>query len=146
MPQTLAPGASYSCSFPLAISGNAGESKTDVVAGSGTNEEGTPVSGKDDATVRITDVVPAIVVTKTADPVSLPEPGGSVTYTVKVENASPASSDPLTLSSLLDDTFGNLHGKGSRRVVPQTIAFGGSYTCSFRRTWSGTPVSCTRTS
>ena len=32
------------------------------------------------------DVPPTIVVTKTADPTTLPEPGGDVTYTVSIEN------------------------------------------------------------
>ena len=77
MPQTIAPGASYSCSFTGAVSGNAGSSHTDVVTASGTDDDGNPVSDEDDATVTITDVAASIQVTKTADPVSLPEPGGN---------------------------------------------------------------------
>ena len=55
VPQTLAAGASYSCSFTGAVSGNAGSSHTDVVTASGTDDDGNPVSDDDDATVRITD-------------------------------------------------------------------------------------------
>ncbi len=75
-PQTIAAGGSYSCSFSGAVSGNAGSSHTDVVTASGTDDDGNPVSDDDDATVTITDVAATIVVTKTADPTSLPEPGG----------------------------------------------------------------------
>ena len=66
MPQTIAPGASYSCSFTGAVSGNAGSSHKDVVTASGTDDDGNPVSDEDDATVTITDVASSIVVTKTA--------------------------------------------------------------------------------
>ena len=52
VPQQLAPGASYDCSFSGAVSGNAGSSHTDVVTASGTDDDGNPVSGDDDATVR----------------------------------------------------------------------------------------------
>ena len=55
---------------------------------SGTDDDGNPVSDEDDATVTITNVASSIVVTKTADPVSLPEPGGNASFDVKVENTS----------------------------------------------------------
>ena len=72
VPHTLAPGASYSCSFTGAVSGNAGSSHKDIVTASGTDDDGNPVSGHDDATVTITDLASSILVTKTADPTSLP--------------------------------------------------------------------------
>ena len=55
MPQTIAAGATYSCSFTGAVSGNAGSSHTDVVTASGKDDDGNNVSDDDDATVRITD-------------------------------------------------------------------------------------------
>ena len=133
-PQTIAAGGSYSCSFSGAVSGNAGSSHTDVVTASGTDDDGNPVSDEDDATVTITDVAATIVVTKTADPTSLPEPGGDVSFSVKVENTSAV--DSVTITSLSDDVYGNLDGKGSCDV-PQTIAAGGSYSCSFTGAVSG---------
>jgi uncharacterized repeat protein (TIGR01451 family) len=134
VPFTLAPGASYDCAFTGAVSGNAGSSHTDVVTASGTDDDGNPVSDHDDAAVRITDTASSIVVTKTATPTSLPEPGGSATFDVKVENTSAV--DSVTISSLSDDVYGNLDGKGSCDV-PQTIAAGGSYSCSFSGAVSG---------
>ena len=133
-PQTIAAGGSYSCSFSGAVSGNAGSSHTDVVTASGTDDNGNPVSDEDDATVTITDVAATIVVTKTADPTSLPEPGGDVSFSVKVENTSAV--DSVTITSLSDDVYGNLDGKGSCDA-PQTIAAGGSYSCSFTGAVSG---------
>ena len=52
-----------------------------------------------DATVTFTDVKPAIEVTKVANPTSVLEPGGDVTYTFTVKNTSPAK-EPVTITSL----------------------------------------------
>ena len=40
VPQTIAPGPSYSCSFTGAVSGNADSSHTDVVTASGKDDDG----------------------------------------------------------------------------------------------------------
>ena len=120
----------YTCSFSLVISGNAGDSKTDVVAASGTDAEGWPVSDDDDATVRITDVLPSISVEKSAVPGSLPEPGGDVQFHVVVTNTS-VSSDPVVITSLTDDVYGELSGKGTCPSVPVTLQKGETIDCSF---------------
>ncbi len=69
------------------------------------------MTGSDDATVEITDVPSSIVVTKTASPTSLPEPGGNVVFTVQVQNTSTV--DNVTIDTLNDTIYGNLNGKGS---------------------------------
>ena len=144
VPQTLAPGASYSCSFTGAVSGNAGSSHTDVVTASGTDDDGNPVSDDDDATVTITDLASSILVTKTADPTSLPEPGGNASFSVTVKNTS--ASDSVTITSLSDDVYGNLDGKGTCDV-PFTLAPGASYDCAFTGAVSAaTPAARTPTS
>ena len=143
VPQTIAAGGSYSCSFQGAVSGNAGSSHKDVVTASGTDDDGTPVSDDDDAVVTIVDVPGSIAVTKTADPASLPEPGGQVTFSVKVENTSAV--DSVTISSLVDDVYGNLDGKGTCDV-PQTIAAGGPTAAPSRVRSAATPAAATRTS
>jgi uncharacterized repeat protein (TIGR01451 family) len=99
---------------------------------------GAPSKCKCDAgfTVPI-DVPPATIeVTKTANRASVDEPGGAVTYTVSVRNSGIDPANPFTLQSLIDDRFGNLHGKGNCSV-PQTIAASTTYTCSFTATVSG---------
>ena len=134
MPQLIAPGASYQCSFMGAVSGNAGSSHTDVVTAAGQDDDGNNVSDSDDATVTITDVAAAIQVTKTADPTSLPEPGGNAGFDVEIKNLS--SVDSVTITSLTDDVYGDLDGKGTCDV-PQTLAPGASYSCEFTGAVSG---------
>ncbi len=129
VPQTIQPGDTYSCSFTAFVAGNAGDSETDIVTASGTDDEGNSVSDSDDATVTVNDVQPAISTVKTANPTNVPEPGADVTFTVEVTNDS-VSADPVIIDSLTDDVHGDLNGQGDC-IVPQTIQPGDSYTCSF---------------
>ena len=76
------------CTFVKNVSGNAGAQVTDLVEVTGTDDDGNPVKDDDPATVTITDVPATIVVDKTANPTSVPEPGGPVTFTVLVTNTS----------------------------------------------------------
>ena len=76
----------------------------------------------------------SISVTKTANPTSVTEPGGPVTFTVLIDNTSAV--DSVTIDSLTDSVHGDLNGQGDCSV-PQTIPAGGSYTCSFTATVSG---------
>jgi uncharacterized repeat protein (TIGR01451 family) len=134
VPKLLAPNATYSCSFTGAVSGNAGSSHTDVVTASGADDDGNPVSDTDDATVSITNLPSSIVVTKSADPNTLPEPGGTSTFSVTVQNTSAV--DTVTISSLSDNVYGDLNGKGDC-VAPQTLLPGATYSCSFTGAVSG---------
>ena len=135
VPQLIQPGESYTCVFTALVSGNAGDSETDTVTASGTDDEGTPVSDDDDATVDVVGVPPVIEVTKTADPVQVFEPGEEVEFTVVIENLSNPT-DPVTITSLVDDVHGDLNGQGTCSV-PQLIQPGESYTCVFTATVSG---------
>ena len=74
----------------------------DVVTASGEDEDSTPVSGNDSATVTVTDTAPVISVVNSANQTTVPEPGAPVSFTVEVINGS-GSTDPVTLDSLLDD-------------------------------------------
>jgi hypothetical protein len=76
------------------------------------------------------DFLPVIDVTKTASVTSIPETGGSVTFTAVVTNN---GVENFILNSLIDDRFGDLNGVGSC-AVPQTIAAGAQYSCSFDKT------------
>jgi uncharacterized repeat protein (TIGR01451 family) len=77
----------------------------------------------------------SISVDKVADPISVPESGGDVDYTITVTNTDDAIS--FTLESLIDDQFGDLNGAGTCSV-PQTIAPLDSYICGFTESLSGT--------
>src|SRR5205823_2886264 len=77
----------------------------------GTDDEGNPTADSASATVTYTDVTPTIDISKSVSPASISEGGvgvQTVTYTYTVTNTSPASTDPLTLTSLSDDKAGNL--------------------------------------
>jgi cysteine-rich repeat protein len=136
VPQTLPPGASYTCFFTAPVVGNAFDVETDVVTASGADDDSDPVSDNDDASVTIQDVPSVIEVTKTANPDAMKPPGGPVTFTVVVANLSTA--DTVTITALTDSVHGNLIGKpGSTCSVPQALAPGASYTCTFTATVSG---------
>ncbi|MHC5004975.1 MAG: hypothetical protein ACYTJ0_17850, partial [Planctomycetota bacterium] len=141
VPQPIQPGATYACSFIAEVTGNAGEIEIDLVTASGVDDDDTPVSDSATATVTVTGVPPAITVSKSAVPISLPEPGGSVTFTVRVDNASTAE-DPVTIDSLSDTVYGDLTDVGDEGgtakgqtgtscILPQTIPPGQFYECAF---------------
>jgi hypothetical protein len=60
----------------------------------------------DTFTVPVTVEDATIIVTKTPNVLSVPEPGGPVTYTVDIENAAEFVS--VNITSIIDDKFGNL--------------------------------------
>ncbi|MBA3267876.1 MAG: hypothetical protein H0T70_06415, partial [Acidimicrobiia bacterium] len=130
---TLAPLASYTCSFTGAFNGVGGDRQTDTVTATGRDNQGNQVSASDDAEVSLTTVAPTIRVDKTADPLTRPEPGGDFTFTVVVTNT---SNKPLTITSLVDDVYGNLDGQGTC-AVGAVLQAGASYTCAFTGAFSG---------
>ena len=136
LPQTLAVGGSYSCTFTGTFTGVPGASQTDIVTAQAEDDEGNPATASAQATVRLTDVPSSIVVTKDANPTSVPEPGAVVTFSLEVENTSPV--DTVTLESLLDDIYGDvtvvaepIRATTCDLTPPVTLAPGESYLCSF---------------
>ena len=78
---------------------------------------------------------PALHLVKEATPKVLREPGGTVIYTVSIENIS-GSTDPITINSLLDDRFGDLNGQGDCET-PLTLPPGTGASCSFQQSLAG---------
>ena len=81
------------------------------------------------------DVTPApcmvdFSIEKTVSEAWLPVGGGNVTFQIRIQNM--GSSD-ITVTSLHDNVFGNLDGKGSCHT-PAAITAGASYVCSFTET------------
>ena len=137
LPQPLAPtdpsseDDTYTCSFPGTVTGNALEVASDQVFAVLTDSEGESGLGIGLADVPITDIPPAVTMTKTPNPTSVPEPGGTVWFSVAVTNQSKV--EPVTITSLTDTTPRgkiDISGLGSC-VTPQTIAPLRTYTCSF---------------
>jgi hypothetical protein len=84
-------------------------------------------------------VAPGVTVVKTASPTSIPETGGTVTYTIEATNN---ASVAVTLTTLSDDKFGNLDGQGNCDV-PQSLASGATYSCSFQKTLAASEAGLT---
>ncbi|WOJ94682.1 hypothetical protein R0135_05820 [Congregibacter variabilis] len=133
-PQTLAPSEIYSCVFSGDFFGVNGEFQVDSILVEGVDDDGSPVRSIARAQVELTDSVapgvPALSVVKTADPTSLSEPGGDVTFTVDVRNAS--SAGDITITALQDSPYGDLDGLGSCAVgAVLTPDPADVYSCSF---------------
>jgi uncharacterized repeat protein (TIGR01451 family)/LPXTG-motif cell wall-anchored protein len=108
-----------------------------TVTATASDDDGNQATDDDDETVVFGDLLPSIVVAKTANLATVPETGGNVTFTVSVTNQ---SAESVTLDSLVDDVFGDLDGAGSC-AVPQTLAAnGGTYECSFTEFLAGDPA------
>jgi hypothetical protein len=83
--------------------------------------------------VTFIDVLPEITVSKTANPTSVPETGGDVTFTFVVTNNGP---EAVTITALSDDQFGTLVGDDDCKVNT-VLAVGASCEFSIVRTISG---------
>jgi hypothetical protein len=77
---------------------------------------------------------PVIEVEKTANPTSIPETGGTVTFTFDVVNI---SSEAGILTSLVDNQFGDLNGQGTCSLPQPLAASDGSYACSISEFLTG---------
>ncbi|MGD2136691.1 MAG: hypothetical protein PVJ66_08975 [Gammaproteobacteria bacterium] len=134
VPRTVAYNGSYSCSFTAFVGGAPFTVHEDTVTAVASDEEGNELTRTDPATVDILNLDSSCTLTKTADPVTVNEPGASVAFSIRVDNDS--SVDVLTINSLTDFDFGNLDGQGDC-TLPQDIAPGGSYGCDFTADVSG---------
>jgi uncharacterized repeat protein (TIGR01451 family) len=129
----LLAGASCSFSFQGTFTGSPGDEETDIVTVCATDADQNLACDDDPATVTITDVEPTLVVTKEATPLSLPEPGGSFTFNVTVQNT---SGESVTITSLADDTYPGQTGDADCQVGTVLLA-GASCSFSFQGTFTG---------
>jgi len=143
---TLAPSSSTSCSFEAIVSGDSGQTVTDVVEVCGTDQAGhAGICGDDDADVTITDVSATPSLTKDALSATC---SVDVTYQVVVSNNS--AIDTLTVEKLTDDKFGDIttvHDDviSTTCATGGTIATSGNYTCSFVGRITGNSCNFTHT-
>ncbi len=137
------PGGTYTCSFvgqvPVAGAGNAGQTQTDIVTAVATDTSGQTATASDDAVVTIVGVAPVITVIKDASPLSLPEPGGTFTFTVRVRNDS--TFENVTITSLTDVPYGDITiipGSTCGALIATVLAPGAtSAPCTFPGTFTG---------
>ena len=129
----LSTDGTYTCTFTEFVAGNFGDDHNNVATVVASDNEFNSLTVDDDADVVINDVAPVIEVTKIANQAEVFAPGEAVTFTVRVENNS-VSTDPVTITSLVDDVFGDI---SAGCVLPQTIGSGGAFECDITRTISG---------
>lgn len=132
---SIAVSETYTCRFEAAIAGDAFDVHTNTVTGTVQDNESNSASASDDASVRFLDVKPRIRLTKSASSATVPATGGTITFTIRVDNF---SVEPVSLTTLTDTVYGNLDGRGTC-VIPQTIGVGSSYSCSFEAVIEGVP-------
>jgi hypothetical protein len=96
----------------------------------------------DTFTVPVTVEEATLTVVKSASPTNVPEPGGLVTYTVQITNT--ASIESVTVTSIIDDLYGDLSTDTSPRAdntclakIGTVLKPGDSTTCSFKAPVAG---------
>ena len=151
LPQELAVGEGYLCTvtetLPAGVPGVPHVNTVTAVASvlffdevqpAGVNSANLQVQELFDATATANATVEylatGITATKSANPGSVPEAGGDVTFTYGVTNVGDLE---MIVDSLADDKLGDLAGQGDC-AVGETIAAGASYTCTVTVNLSGT--------
>ena len=123
---TLSPGEK---SAPMSASTTyteAGVYPNEVTAKAEDNE-GNEATATAEAQVEVTDVLPQIQITKTADVHEVPTTGAWVTYTFVVKNL---SVEPIMVTSVVDDKFGDLSTEAG---VPRVLGVGGSFSFDVKK-------------
>lgn len=129
----LDPGETYRCSFTATVTGEAGVAATNTVRVTVVDAQGRQATAQATTSVRLTDVPPKVDVDVTVSPPQVPEPGGSVTYTVIVTNTS--NPETVTITSLRSDPHGDLAGRGTCRTGV-VLDPGDTFICSLTATVS----------
>ena len=137
----IPPLGEFQCQFEATIAGNAGDLHTNTLAIAGVDAGGGVYRAQATAQVDFANVPSSIAVTKTPDPVSVPEEGGQVTFTVSVMNTSPA--DEMTVESIGDSAYGDVTAADNPALTATTcatgatIAVGATFACQFTAFVSG---------
>lgn len=134
LPAELNPGDQLQCRFTKRFLGPIGARHTSSVSVTGADDDGLPVQQTGYETVEIVDVPSSLRVTKSANPVSVPEAGGLVAFTVQVQNTSGV--DTVTLQTLTNSQFGSL-AESCEAPLPVNLAPGATLTCHFSRLIQG---------
>jgi hypothetical protein len=121
----LAAGASCSFTYTTTLSGTTGSTHVNTFSVTAADTDGNPASDTDDETVTFDDVLPAIEVTKEANPTLVVFTGADVTFTFTVKNTSTV---PVKITSLVDDVFGALTGDEDCQVDTELAS---GISCSF---------------
>jgi len=127
------PSASYSCTFSTQVTGGPGIYPSTLHA-TVADDDGGALTLSQATAVEITDVASSLLVSKRAKPTSLPEPGGTVTFTVTVENTS--LFDQVRIDTITDNVFGDISAN-CVPALPATLPTQGKVSCLFVRQITG---------
>lgn len=128
----LNPGGTYTCTFTKFVDGDDGDRHVNVATAKAEDNDGNGIQTGDTAEVTIVATDPVISVDKSG-PATVDEGGDVATYTVKVTNDS-VSTDPVTITSLVDDRFGDLLVEAeAANGGPIELAAGETFMFSFDR-------------
>ena len=110
-----------------------------LYSGDANNAAAGPTPCNDPAESVVVGPRPQIALTKVASPLTRPEPGGNFTFTVQVSN--PSTVDPVTITSLVDNIYGDLAtraGSTCGALIGVTLAPGAtSPPCTFTGPFTG---------
>ena len=127
LPQPLFGNGSYTCSFSLDVSANAGDLVQNTVSATAFDDEGGSASADGSSSVTLLDVLPSLAVASTPFPDQIDAPGANVIFTVRIDNT---SVEAVSLTTLVDSLGLSLDGQGTCSL-PQTINIGNFYECSY---------------
>jgi len=116
------------CSFDAAFSVPAGDfpgTHVNVFSATVTDGDGNNDTATDDATVTYTDVLPSVALDKSVDITTLPEPGGTFTYTLAITNN---STEAATITALTDT---NTLSPACNALVGSSLAAGATTSCTY---------------
>jgi hypothetical protein len=139
---TIQPGDTYQCTFEAEAIGRSGEDVTDTVTVVARNQAGEQVRASAQARVTIgAQAAPQLSIKKWANPTQLKEPGGTVTYHVRISNTGPQGMS-LGLLQLTDDLYGDVTDGSNPKIRNSTCGLvtiqpGGAYECSFQAQITG---------
>ena len=124
VPQSIASGATYTCSFTKMLNSEVLTPHLNTVTASGVDPESNPATDSDDASVAFTDVLPDISLTKVVNPTAAKWTGDYVDYTLTITNI---GLETVTISAFADDKY-TLSAE-CLALIGQTIAPSGSLSC-----------------
>jgi uncharacterized repeat protein (TIGR01451 family) len=132
---TIAASGSVTCTYTGNAPSDDNQVEVDTATAVASDDDGNSTGPvQDTSTVRTPNLPSSLEVSKTANPTSVPEPGGNIIYSVVATNTS--SLDSITITTVNDDKFGNV-GSGCVPLIPAVIAAGATINCTFIEAVSG---------
>ena len=106
----------FTCTFTAQVAGAPNTVHSNTVTAT---MHGFTQTATETVNIMVADAPPSVNVLKSVAPLSLPEPGGTFTFTVEVQNT---SGEDVALTSLTDSPYGNLLDPTNTAVTNNTCA------------------------